>query len=203
MGEKILHITLDIKDVHWAADSAALSAGRWAQQAGHYTNYLTSHFKGKLGELAVEKFLLEKGYKLDSHFRFADRENLSDIVIKVRGYRDVCRVEVKTWDARYWAELGRCIAVDQYEKIKKKADQIVWCVAEAGDFEALLKSPAPISIALMGWSWTADVVNAPVRLTGTDKMRKVENYQLGENDLHPMHEYKTSENRSNGHFYAT
>jgi hypothetical protein len=122
MGENILRISLDIKDVHWAADSATLSAERWSQQAGHYTNYLTSHFKGKLGELAVEKFLLEKGYKLDSHFRFADRENLSDIVIKVRGYREVCRVEVKTWDARYWAELGRCIAVDQYEKIKKKAD---------------------------------------------------------------------------------
>jgi hypothetical protein len=122
MGENILRISLDIKDVHWAADSATLSAERWSQQAGRYTNYLTSHFKGKLGELAVEKFLLEKGYKLDSHFRFADRENLSDIVIKVRGYREVCRVEVKTWDARYWAELGRCIAVDQYEKIKKKAD---------------------------------------------------------------------------------
>lgn len=190
MTDPIFRASIGIQEISWAADSAARSAERWSQQAGHYTNYLTSHFKGKLGELAVEKFLLEKGYKLDSHFRFADRENLCDIVIKVRGYRDVCRVEVKTWDARYWAELGRCIAVDQYEKIKKKADQIVWCVAEADDFEALLKSPAPISIALMGWSWTADVVNAPVRLTGIDKMRKVGNYQLAEADLHLMSEYK-------------
>jgi hypothetical protein len=190
MTDSIFHVLISIEEITWAADSAARSAERWSQQAGHYTNYLTSHFKGKLGELAVEKFLLGKRFKLDSHFRFTDRENLSDIVIKVRGYREVCRVEVKTWDARYWAELGRCIAVDQYEKIKKKADQIVWCVAEADDFEALLKSPAPISIALMGWSWTADVVNAPVRLTGTDKMRKVENYQLNESDLHLMSEHK-------------
>jgi hypothetical protein len=190
MTDSIFHVLISIEEITWAADSAARSAERWSQQAGHYTNYLTSHFKGKLGELAVEKFLLGKRFKLDSHFRFTDRENLSDIVIKVRGYREVCRVEVKTWDARYWAELGRCIAVDQYEKIKKKADQIVWCVAEADDFEALLKSPAPISIALMGWSWTADVVNAPVRLTGTDEMRKVENYQLNESDLHLMSEHK-------------
>jgi hypothetical protein len=191
MGEKTLEISINPEDVRWAAESAKISSEHWSQQAGYYNNYLHSHFKGKLGELAVEKFLLEKGYQLDSHFRFADRENLSDIVIKIRRYSEVCRLEVKTWDARYWAELGRCIAVDQYEKIKKKADQIVWCVAEAGDFEALLKSPAPISIALMGWSWVADVVNAPIRLTGIDKMRKVENYQLNENDLHPMSVYNT------------
>jgi hypothetical protein len=191
MGEKTLEISINPEDVRWAAESAKISSEHWSQQVGHYTNSLTSHFKGKLGELAVEKFLLEKGYKLDSHFRFPDRENLSDIVIKIRNYSEVCRLEIKTWDKRYWSELGRCIAVDQYEKIKKKADQIIWCIVQADDFDSLLTAPASVNITLMGWSWTADVVNAPIRLTGTDKMRKVENYQLDENDLHPMSMHNT------------
>jgi hypothetical protein len=189
MGEDILEITLDTQDIHWAADSAKISAERWSQQAGYYNNYLRSHFKGKLGELAVEKFLLEKGYQLDSHFRFPDRENLSDLVIKIRRYSEVCRLEVKTWDKRYWAELGRCIAVDQYGKIKKKADQIIWCVVQADDFDPLLKPPASLQVSLTGWSWVGDVEHAPIHLTGVDNMRKVRNYQLSADDLRPMAEH--------------
>jgi len=190
MIENILEIPLNADTVQWAAESAKLSVERWSQQSGYYTNYLNSHFKGKLGELAVEKFLLENGYKLDSHFRFSERENLSDIVVKIRRYSEVCRLEVKTWDKRYWADLGRCIAVDQYEKIKKKADQIIWCMVQAEDFESLLNCPVPVHVSLMGWSWVSDIKNAPIRFTGTDKMRKVENHQLNEADLYSMLHYK-------------
>lgn len=190
MTENILEISLTALDVHWAAESARLSAERWSQQSGHYPNYLSSHFKGKLGELAVEKFLLENGYQLDAHFRYPERENLGDIVVKIRRYSEVCRLEVKTWDKRYWSDLGRCIAVDQYEKIKKKADQIIWCVVQVEDLETLLNSSASVHVSLIGWSWVSDVKNAPIRFTGTDNMRKIENHQLNEADLYSMLEYK-------------
>jgi hypothetical protein len=183
MEDKTCEIELSVADVQWAADTARSSFERWESQQGYYNNRLNSHFKGKLGELAVEKFLLAQKLKLDSHFRFADRENLADIVVKVNRYKKVVRLEVKTWSKNYWQDLGRCIAVDQYPDMKKKADMIIWCQV---DEKQILDVPAPVKILLVGWSKIEEVVNAPIKLTGLDNMRKVNNYQLAETDLHEM-----------------
>jgi len=176
-------IELSVADVQWAADTARASFERWESQQGYYNNRLNSHFKGKLGEIAVEKFLLDQKAKLDSHFRFADREKLADIVVKINGYKKVLRLDVKTWSKNYWQDLGRCIAVDQYPDLKKKADVLVWCVTDAS---GVLDTPAPVKVILAGWSKLDEVLKAPIRLTGFDHMRKVENYQLNETDLHEM-----------------
>lgn len=183
MEDKTCEIELSIADVQWAAETARSSFERWESQQGYYNNRLNSHFKGKLGEIAVEKFLLDQKLKLDSHFRFADRENLADIVVKINRYKKVVRLEVKTWSKNYWQDLGRCIAVDQYPDMKKKADMIVWCQV---DEKQILDVPAPVKILLAGWSKIEEVVNAPIKLTGLDNMRKVNNFQLAETDLHEM-----------------
>jgi hypothetical protein len=176
-------IELTTQDVQWAAETARSSLARWENQRGYYNNRLNSHFKGKLGELAVEKFLLDKKLKLDSHFRFPDRENLADIVVKIRGYKKILRLEVKTWSMDYWHDLGRCISVDQFPDLKKKADLVIWCVTDADE---VVDSPAPVKVTLVGWSRMDEIAKAPIRLTGFDNMRKVENYQLAETDLHEM-----------------
>jgi hypothetical protein len=176
-------IELSITDVQWAAETARASFARWQSQRGHYNNRLNSHFKGKLGELAVEKFLLDQNLKLDSHFRFADREKLADIVVKIRGYNKVLRVEVKTWSGNYWHDLGRCISVDQFPDLKRKADVVVWCVT---DIDTPTDPPNPATILLAGWSTMDEISMAPIRLTGYDNMRKVENHQLGEAGLRDM-----------------
>ncbi len=183
MEDKTCEIELSIADVQWAAETARSSFERWESQQGYYNNRLNSHFKGKLGEIAVEKFLLDQKLKLDSHFRFADRENLADIVVKINRYKKVVRLEVKIWSKNYWQDLGRCIAVDQYPDMKKKADMIVWCQV---DEKQILDVPAPVKILLAGWSKIEEVVNAPIKLTGLDNMRKVNNFQLAETDLHEM-----------------
>ncbi len=171
------------EDVQWALETARSSLARWENQQGYYNNRLNSHFKGKLGELAVEKFLAGNNLKYDPHFRFADRENLADLVLKIKGYQKIVRIEVKTWSAIYWKELGRCIAVDQFLDLKKKSDVIVWCQT---DILETPNEPAPTRITLCGWSTINDVQNAPVKLTGSDKMRKVKNYQLPETDVRDM-----------------
>jgi hypothetical protein len=181
--ENMSEIELSLADVHWAAETARASFERWESQQGYYNNRLNSHFKGKLGEIAVEKFLLDQKLKLDSHFRFSDREKLADIVVKIKGYKKVLRLEVKTWSKNYWQELGRCIAVDQYPDLKKKADMIIWCLV---DDKPILDAPAPVKVLLAGWSKIDEVLNAPIKLTGLDKMRKVNNYQLAEADLRDM-----------------
>lgn len=174
-------IELPIADVRWAAETDRASFARWESRRGYYNNRLNSHFKGKLGELAAERFLLDQNLKLDSHFRFPDREKLADIVVKLRGYRKILRIEVKTWSGNYWRELGRCISVDQFPDLKQKADVVVWCVVDAGGVV-----DAPVKILLAGWSTLAEIEKAPIRFTGFDPMRKVENYQLAESDLREM-----------------
>lgn len=181
--ENKCEIELPAADVHWAADTARSSFVKWESQRGYYNNRLNSHFKGKLGELAVEKFLLDKTLKLDSHFRFADRENLADIVVKIRGYTKILRIEVKTWSRNYWQELGRCISVEQFPDLKKKADVVIWCVT---DVDAIADVPTPVKVLLAGWTKMDEIAKAPVKFTGLDNMRKVENYQLAESDLHEM-----------------
>ncbi len=130
MEDKTCEIELPIADVQWAADVARSSFVRWESQQGYYNNRLNSHFKGKLGEIAVENFLLDQKLKLDSHFRFADREKLADIVVKIKGYKKVIRLEVKTWSSNYWLDLGRCVAVDQYPRYKKESRH--HCLVSAG-----------------------------------------------------------------------
>jgi hypothetical protein len=186
---KTCEIEISIADVQWAADTARSSFERWESQQGYYNNRLNSHFKGKLGEMAVEKFLLDQKLKLDSHFCFADRENLADLVVKINGYKKVLRLEVKTWSLNYWQDLGRCVAVEQYPVIKKKADRIVWCLV---DLQNILDSPIPVKVLLAGWSKIEDILNAPIKLTGLDNMRKVNNYQLAESDLREMSSFSDS-----------
>jgi hypothetical protein len=173
-------IELPAADIQWAAETARASFTRWESQRGYYNNRLNSHFKGKLGELAVERFLLGQNLKLDSHFRFPDREKLADIVVKVRGYTKILRLEVKTWSRNYWQELGRCISVEQFPDLKKKTDAVIWCVTDA---EAVTDGPVPVKVLLAGWSAMDDISKAPIKFTGLENMRKVENYQLAESDL--------------------
>ncbi len=188
MNEAI-KILLETSDVKWAIGAASASIGKWSGQVGYYNNRFDSHFKGKLGELAAEKYLLDNGHKLDSHFRFLDRENLSDLVIKIKRYTEVCRLEVKTWDAKYWPELGRCISVEQYPDLKKKADVILWCVIDLKDVKTFLKNPQGLMVSLVGWSKAVEIVNAHIKDTGIGGMRKVKNYQLLETDLRSMSEF--------------
>ncbi len=176
-----LEVELSPDDVQWAAETARTSFARWENQRGYYNNRLNSHFKGKLGELAVERFLLTRNLKLDSHFRFPDREKLADIVVKIQGYKKVLRVEIKSWGREYWQELGRCISIDQFPDLKKKADVVVWCVV---DVDGVVN--APVKALLAGWSTMDEIAKAPTRLTGFEYMRKIENYQLAETGLHGM-----------------
>jgi hypothetical protein len=186
MKSKTFEIELTIEDVQWAAHAAQSSFSKWTGQEGHYDNRLNSHFKGRLGEVAAEKFLLCQNLKLDSHFRFLDRENLSDIVVKINGYRKICRVEVKTWSNAYWQELGRCVSVDQYPDLQKKADVIIWCVVDVLDMKEIVKTPATVNAAVVGWSRMDDISKAPIKLTGSGGMREVENYQLDDKDMNDM-----------------
>jgi len=54
------------------------------------------------------------------------------------------------------------------------------------DEKQILDATAPVKVLLAGWSKMDEVLNAPIKLTGKDNMRKVNNYQLNESDLREM-----------------
>lgn len=169
MTLKFLNIQLSEKDVAWARKSAAQSHQRWASKAGHYPNKARSHLIGKLGEIAVGKFLQQHHITFAPHFQYPNREARCDL--EVQNTKRNLRIEVKTWHRQHWRDLGRCVAVKQREHLVHKADLIVWCVLAETEATAL-----PVSIA--GWTPIEQVWEAPVRKTGTGTMRRVENYQL-------------------------
>ena len=103
--------------------------------------------------------------------------------MKIRGYKKVLRLEVKTWSRDYWLELGRCISVDQFPDLKKKADVVIWSVTDA---DAIGDTPTPVKVLLVGWSTMDEIAKASIKFTGLNHMRKVENYQLDESDLHEI-----------------
>jgi hypothetical protein len=76
--------------------------------------------------------------------------------------------------------------VEQYPDLQKKADVVLWCVIETGNLDGLAKNPQPVLVSLAGWSRVEDISKAEIKYTGIGAMRKVENYQLEDRELHPI-----------------
>ena len=154
---------------------AAETYKKFQKVAGHYNNTLDSHLKGKLGEIAVEKYLLStRGADvIDSAFRDISRDLECDI------YSKNVRIEVKTWTRKFWRELGRCISVEQLPKLSKKADVVIWCVVEPEKHDER-------EVSLVGWNWVNEIEQAPRRYTGPHGGRQVDNHQLDESQIRPF-----------------
>ncbi len=140
----------------------------FAKMPGHYNNTLNSHLRGKLGEIAAADWLAANGIKIDAAFRDTGRIKEADIVGV--GARTL-RLDVKTWDSKYWPEMGRCVAVGQLDKLRNKAEGIVWCVSPSS------LDPG-IEVEMVGWNTLADIEAAPRRMTGPTGRRQVDNYQV-------------------------
>lgn len=148
---------------------------RWRSRQGYYTNSLSSHVKGKRGEIGVESWAAIEGVHKTSLFRDSTKEGDADLV-----FSGLMKADVKTWSNEHWKNLGRCVAVKQLDALVRKARCIVWCThREIG---------SSVQITLQGWSWVMDVFGASRRTTGSSSMRQIENYQLEETDIRPMTE---------------
>ena len=157
-----------------ANDLAGQTLNLFSDRRGYYNNNHNSHLRGKLGEIASTQILTDLG--LPSNALWADLSRLREADIDVPG---VFRADVKTWSARYWADMGRCVAVGQVPKLAKKADLIIWCVS------APQLRPG-MTVEVRGWNSLADVEAAPRRMTGPPSGRKVDNYQLDESALRDL-----------------
>jgi hypothetical protein len=177
-------ISLDQDVLHWAIAAADESIARWGNAPGHYRNQWTSHLVGRLGEAAAEQFLRQRGLPVQSHFRFPEREAMCDIEIAS------VRLDVKTWSATFWPDLGRCVAVNQLPVLERKADAVLWCVLHekaALPKDEWLDKPS-VRVALWGYSTLADIRQSPISLTGRPGMPQVRNHQVAEKNIRPFDE---------------
>lgn len=179
--DQTLEITLTTEEVADADRMAQETYNKWQAVRGHYSNTLNSHRKGKRGEVAAERWARQNRVLRDSPFRDPNREGEADLVLATGEDAHAIRVDAKTWDERYWGDLGRCLAVGQIESLAMKADAVVWLtLREVGD--------GTVVVTLRGWSSIDDIRNAPRRMTGRPGMRQVDNYQLEEERLRLMND---------------
>ncbi len=146
-------ITLERDAIQWAVQAADESIARWSSAPGHYRNQWTSHLVGRLGEAAAEQYLQSRGLAGVAHFRFPAREAMGDIELPT------LRLDVKTWSAAFWNDLGRCVAVNQLPVLERKADGIVWCVLHenASQPKDAWLAKTSVRVALRGYSTLADI----------------------------------------------
>ncbi len=154
------------------AEAIRLGDATWAMfrgKPGHYRNLQTSHHKGKMGEIAVEKWATGLGRKVEPVFRDISQTSREDLVISG------IRVEVKTWDDRWWEEMGRCVTPRQLPALRRKADVIIWCSVDGNE------------VTPHGWSTLNDVEARPVTLTGPAH-HPVANHQVPADQLRQLDE---------------
>ena len=169
-----MDMTVTFDEFKIAVDLADQTLLRFSSTRGHYNNTSNSHLRGKIGEIIVANFLHQLGIATDPVFKDLDKMADADIIVPGK-----CRIEVKTWSEEFWSSMGRCIAVDQYEKLRRKADLIIWCVSA-------VELKPQMQVKIVGWNLVSDVSSAPQRLTGPSNGRKVNNYQLDSAMLRPI-----------------
>ncbi len=132
-------------------------------QAGHYRNLRRSHLLGKLGEVAVDKWLTTEGFETDPAYRDPERERDPDVL--ANGYG----IAVKSWRPDTWVDWGRCVTPAQMPGMQKKVLAIVWVVVE--------DERVPVRAEIAGWSTPGELAASEPRPTGPD-YRPVMNHQV-------------------------
>jgi hypothetical protein len=167
-------VDLEEAEIRTARALALETFEKFQNIPGFYNNTVDSHLKGKLGEIAVEKYLKnissEVNIEIDSAFRDSARDRECDIIV------GPIRIEVKTWTRRFWPDLGRCIAAGQLPRLVAKADIVIWCVSET-------PSDSGCQIEIVGWTPTDEIHLSPRRMTGPSGGRQVDNFQIDEVDI--------------------
>jgi hypothetical protein len=156
-------IQLAAEEVELAQKLGAATHEKYKGNLGHYRNLPRSHLVGKLGEMAVDKWLQSEGFDPDAAYKDPEREGEPDLIVAGNG------LEVKTWRAETWPDWGRCVTPYQLKGIEKRAVAIVWVIVD--------DEREPVPAELPGWSTPQDAPGVETRMTGPES-RQVLNHQV-------------------------
>ena len=175
----MIPLTYQIKSKEYEAClvEAQRTFEKYANNAGaHYPNSLSSHLIGRLGEHAAAQFFK----RLDPHSPveetclnpYLDQE--ADLVTLYG------RIEVKTWMDNTWSRYGGNIAVSQYERLKTKADMIMW--------QSLHFISSGAVVTFWGFNWVSDFMDMdPVKSVSEVVTSDV--YRMDEYMMRPLIEF--------------
>lgn len=168
----MVRMTLTPWQVREAGDLADASYARWAYQPGHYTNSWSSHFIGKLGESATDAYARAHNLVVAPFWAAPELEMSCDLTI------GRWRADVKTWLEPFWADLGRCVAVNQIDTLRAKADIVVWAVVFGDHADRSWYERDSVQVGLAGYSLMRDFDGLEPVVTGRAGMRQVTNLQM-------------------------
>lgn len=162
------------------------SAEIFSQAADHYNrrknpkvekiqNRLLGHFVGRIGEIAVFRYLFRQGYHPVAGYH-DPYDKMPDITIG----DDDKTIEVKTWQAHHYIDLGRAILVSQWDHIKDY-DFIVWCSVSLHDTLPYIQ---PAYVTLHGFSTPAAFHKYAKRVRKGNG--KTESYQVAPGEINDI-----------------
>ena len=160
-------ITLLKHDLDWCMEMAEKTLALFPS-GGHYDNNINSHLTGRLGELAVDTWLVREGFRTEPFFRDIERSAACDLKC------NDLRLEIKTWSLPHWFLLGRCVRPGQLKSIQDKSDAVVWCSVQEMD-------SASATIEIRGWNSVREISSLPVTVT-----RKLDNHQMPLERIHRL-----------------
>lgn len=137
-----MQIILDERDLFVAEELSQATYNKYKDYEGHYRNLASSHFIGRLGEMAVDKFFRTIYTNIEPHFIDENEDQLCDITT------DGIRWDVKTWRSTFWDTWGRAVSAQQLELLQKKADRIAWASVDLDD---------PSVVTIHGWNKVSDI----------------------------------------------
>jgi hypothetical protein len=169
-------VELSEADYAEARGLADASMAKWGHvERVHYRTTLSGQLVGRMGEMAVFRWMEGQGGRPLACFRDADNDGLADVI------EDEDYVEVKTWSEDTWVKWGRCVRPAQLPSLRRKANLIVWC------FAWRLPNPAH-RVTLAGWSRVEDIEALPITLTGPPE-QQLANHQMPLDALRGMEEW--------------
>lgn len=131
-------------------------------------NHPHSHFVGVVAEHAswilfteIEE-MLGIDLKIDAAFKDESRERECDIYVGGK------RVEIKGIKYGSWDTYGPCISARQLNKIKRKADIVLWVLLNEKTKEA----------TFMGYNEVSEIESINPILTGPEHTQKIKNYPV-------------------------
>lgn len=164
-------LTLTDDQIAEATALAEATYERWKSAPGYYRNTLSSHRKGKLGEVAVDAWASANGLRVEAWYRDPTQERNADVRLNLQ------RFDVKTWDVSTWEAMGRCVRPGQVAALRRKAEGIVWCFVDERQRQ----------VCLAGWSTIDEVAALPVVETGPAG-RTLANHQMPLGSMHGLDE---------------
>ena len=151
---------------------------QFATSQGHYQNTNDSHFRGKIGELACVRWAVDIGICCDATILDPTRMRDADLILGTPPTQ--LRVDVKTWNTRFWQDLGRCVAVTQMPSMRAKADAAIWCTTDSC-------IALGTQVEIVGWNTIPEIEAIQPVWTGASP-QQVFNHQIPIESVRPLAE---------------